>query len=431
MWFGLNIYFDSDMSKLSVVMSNRKNVLLLGASGAMSAAFLHHLRSVRDTFGDLVLLDKRILPKDPFIIRSHYSDFIQMNVTRRTIGKFVEVINSKKIDVVIDLSNADTDLVSEAIFGLENVSYIGSSFSNREPLGRVMPPWMTKIRKMTHKVPHILNTGMNSGVVNIWAAYGIRKYGRPKGIVEFEYDSTNFREKIRSDIVTWNIEDFLEGLIADPAALAVGRNIFVEKKHKAMSKTYPLRTYLQHFVKLDRYPRGAMVAHEECITLAGKYDVPVRYLYALHPAVMRYLKGLLKKRSVCISALELVRNSENNLTGADSIGMQLEYEDKYVYYFNSVKNESMQCCTATAYQVIVGIYAAFFSILDSKIKAGVYLPEDLLDTIYSRFVFHNLPTIEKVILKSGKVEKRKRVQPTHAVEDVFDLGTRVSSGMHS
>jgi len=407
----------------------KKNVLILGASGAMSAAFLHHLQGVRDTFGSLVLLDKVKMREDPHIIRKHYSDFVLMNVTHKTIVQFLNVIKKKKIGVVIDLSNADTGLVADAIFRLDHVSYVGSSYSNREPLGRAMIPWIKKIRKMHHKAPHILCTGMNPGVVNIWAAYGIKKYGKPKSIIEFEYDSTNYVKHDCSNIVTWNIEDFLEEFIADPAELMRGRGKLVEKRYKALSRTFSLNNYLQPFVRLNSHVMGAMAAHEECITLAEKYDVPVRYYYALRPSVMKYVRSLMKQKKVGLNALELVRNTNNDLKGGDSIGMRLEYKDKAVYYFNSVDNQSMKHCTATAYQVIVGVYAALLTILQSDLRHGVHFSEDLLDTVFSSFVFHNLPTIEKVILKRGQVEKRKRVQPTHAVEDVFDLGARVPSGM--
>ena len=77
-------------------------------------------------------------------------------------------------------------------------------------------------------------------------------------------------------------------------------------------------------------------------------------------------------------------------------------KDKAVYYFNSASNENLKECSGTDYQVAVGVYAALFTLLFSSLKPGIHYTENLLDTIFPKFLTDNLMIQEFVFEKQGK-----------------------------
>jgi len=87
------------------------------------------------------------------------------------------------------------------------------------------------------------------------------------------------------------------------------------------------------------------------------------------------------------------------MDGADSIGVALEYPDKRVYYLNSVSNLAMIGTNATYFQVVIGIFAALFTLVFDRLKPQVYFVEDLWDTHYRYFMFDNLRVQEYVFQK--------------------------------
>ena len=97
-----------------------------------------------------------------------------------------------------------------------------------------------------------------------------------------------------------------------------------------------------------------------------------------------------------------MHNTKNILEGSDSIGVILDYQDKNVYYFNSVPNLAVMGTNATYSQVVVGVFAALFTLLFENLKNGVYYTEDLLNTRFKYYLFDNMRVQEFIFKKNKK-----------------------------
>ena len=71
-------------------------------------------------------------------------------------------------------------------------------------------------RRSPWHAPHILCTGMNPGIVNMWVREGIERYGRPSSITHFEYDTAE-PEDGWLPVISWSRANFLDEILNDPA----------------------------------------------------------------------------------------------------------------------------------------------------------------------------------------------------------------------
>lgn len=56
---------------------------------------------------------------------------------------------------------------------------------------------------------HIPATGMNTGIVNMWARHGIEKFGVQLKIIIFEHDSSQTASR-DCPVATWSVNGFRE-----------------------------------------------------------------------------------------------------------------------------------------------------------------------------------------------------------------------------
>ncbi|OGJ42802.1 hypothetical protein A2974_02830 [Candidatus Peregrinibacteria bacterium RIFCSPLOWO2_01_FULL_48_20] len=388
-------------------MKTKKNLLVLGACGTLAHTVLTYLKNHRHLFRKLYLLDKEPFRDDNFRSLTNLdASFVRLNLTSRHAKKFSKLLKDKKIDLVLDLSDADTELTSQLIFDYGKASYIccGLSTSSYAPLGEALNEWIdAQKNKPTPKMPHIFFTGMNPGAVNVWAAIGIKKFGVPKEIIEFEYDTSRFMKHHKEKMVTWCIPEFVVELVTDPAEIILGDHKIKSMFPNGLYHTENLEPLFSPVWKLKSYPRGCMSTHEECVTLGNKHNIPAKFIYTVNQETMDFIRKTYKEKGkVEESDLVIGSNVGDSLLGSDNVALRLDYEDRAVYYFNSASNENLKECSGTDYQVATGVYAALFTLLFSDLKPGIHYTEDLLGTIFPKFLTDNMMIQEFVFEKQGK-----------------------------
>lgn len=394
------------MSLVRSMKKNKKNLLILGASGAVAHTVLTYLKNHRHLFNKLVLVDKRNFQDDVFrTLEELDAKFVKLNVIPKHAKEFTRLLRNHKIDIALDLSDAGTQFTSELIFEYGKTSYICCGFSTPSfaPLGEALNEWIDEQNKKSKpRLPHIFFTGMNPGAVNVWAAIGIEKFGVPNEIIEFEYDTSAFLRAHKEKMVTWCIQEFIVEVVTDPAEVILGDHKIKSFFPNGLYHTEELEPLFSPILKLPKYPRGAITTHEECVTLGNKFNIPAKFLYTVDPTTMAYVKKLYDAKG-CVEEEDLVlgNNVDEPLIGADNIALRLDYDDKAVYYFNSAANNDHKECSGTDFQVAIGVYAALFTMLFSDLKPGIHYPEDLLGTLFPKFLTDNMMIQEFVFEKHG------------------------------
>lgn len=169
---------------------------------------------------------------------------------------------------------------------------------------------------------------------------------------------------------------------------------------------------LKPIMKLDTYPFGMNVLHEENLSVSYKYDIPSKFIYAINPKIMEELTKIYEKKGNVLRK-DLIRceNVSKILEGADNIGVILDYPDKKVYYFNTIPNVAVIGTNATYTQVVIGIFAAIFTLMFDKLKPETYFVEDLFDTYFKSFLFDNMRVQEFVFKKEHNNLKLTNYNP--------------------
>lgn len=380
----------------------RPNLLVMGASGGVATALLQLLEKERALIGNLVLLDRNdVLRRNPFLRHEdlRYA-FIQAFIdVRRDSETYHELLRSRKIDIAVDLTTNETEpmLAATDVLG---VSYVNTGIMNPRNVRFVDVVLRLHARKTRPwNAPHILCAGMNPGVVNLWVRQAIERFGIPRGIVHFEYDSGQPASGW-GPVIAWSLETFLDEIVNDPAGYMEGRDRLRLLYPNPIKHRLDMKEILTPIIRMQEYPRGFLLLHEENITLSQTYDVPSRFLFALHPHTMDYLEHLYdREQGIPSGAMILGDNFEIPLTGAATVGVRLEYGDREVYLYNTTLQDGPPGCSGSCRQVAAGIRAALLTLMEGHLERRVHFVEDLFGTPYGHFVNENLVTEERITLR--------------------------------
>ncbi len=367
------------------------NLLILGASGNVARALLRRLGGRRDQFGRVILLDKSDRMLEDRYLEHQRLDY-QFVRRRLRLPKhqayYRRLLARYEIDIALDVTDMDTLPILGAT-DLAGVSYIGTSLNENKRGAQALVDALHPTRTKPRRAPHILCSGMNPGVVNIWVWHGVRRYGKPREIVHFEYDTSMVADGWRP-IITWSRKEFLSEVAWDPTGMVVdGKPVMLHTN--AIQNRESMRSILKPVLPLESYPRGFLVLHEENLTLGQMLGVSSKFLYALHPKTMAYLARRWRKRGeLRITDLATGDNTLLPLDGADTVGVCLEYPRRRVYYLHSLANSAVVGTNATCTQVAIGVYAALFTLLREPLAPRIYFPNDLYDTVYPQVLFANM-----------------------------------------
>jgi len=390
------------------VIAPKPNLLILGASGNVARAFLRRLGGRRVHFGRLVLLDKsKQVLSDP-VLEHHRLAYQFLHRRLRLPADQVayrRLLREKQIHLVLDLSDMNTLPVFTATDEM-GVSYLNTSLNDDQRGSAEITAVLHPTRERPRRAAHILCSGMNPGVVNIWVRDGVYRHGIPREIVHFEYDTSMATDGWRP-LVTWSRREFLTESVWEPTGCVQdGKPVLFATN--ALQNRENMRDILRPVLPQRFYPRGMLVSHEENLTLGQTLGVSSKFIYAIHPKTMAYLcRKFRRYGTVKESDLAIGDNTTIPLGGADSIGVYLEYPQHRVYYLHTTENHTVIGTNATCAQVAVGVYSALFTLLRNRLPPRIYFPEDLYETLYPHIVFCNM-RVEYFVF-----ERRKRSWVLH------------------
>ena len=385
-------------------MKLKPNLLILGASGGLANAVLHSLVHHRSLFNKLVLLDKnKKVIANPYLDHKNLNyAFIHKELKSGRMDEYQNLLKKHKINIVLDVTDALTIPIIKAT-NQAGIDYINTSINDDDKTSPELISEIFSARNSWKKARQILCTGMNPGIVNLWVRHGIEKHGVPEEIIHFEYD-TSMGRKWKA-MITWSIHEFLEEDVHDPGGVVLGRDKIKWLYPNALTHQVDMKPILSPILQLEKYPKGCLVLHEENITIGHKYNVPSKFIYAIHPQTMQaLLKTYRKEKKVPRKELQLADNLKTVLDGSDNIGVLLKYKNKKVYYFNSIANTSVVGTNATYTQVAVGVFAALFVLMFDQLKKGTYFVEELYATHYKYYMFDNM-RVQEFVFNSGKLKR--------------------------
>jgi hypothetical protein len=374
------------------------NLAIIGASGGVAAALLKLIAPERSLFKTLLLvdMDERIL-RNPFLPHEDLAyTFVRCRVdVRSERSGYVDLLKSHGIDLVLDLSTNETEPMLETTDAL-GVSYVNTGIMNsREEAFMDLVLRLHAQRSLPRSAPHILGAGMNPGVVNLWVRGAVERFGSPRGIVHFEYDTAQPLSGW-APIIAWSRETFLDEIVNDPAGYMAGINRPQLLHPNPVKHRSNMRQILKFIMDLPVYPKGFLLLHEENITLAQTYDVPSRFLFALHPRTMDYLEDLYDRRSeVPSDAMILGDNWNVPLQGSATVGVRLEYGDRLFYAYNTTEQGEVQGCSGSCLQVASGVRGALLTLMQNALQRRVHFVEDLFGSPFEGLVKEHLPTVER------------------------------------
>ena len=376
------------------------NLLVLGASGNVARALLRRLGGQRPRFGRVVLLDKNDRVREDRFLEHHRLDYQFVHRRLRLpedAAYYQRLLRRHRIGIVLDLTDMDT-LPILAATDAAGASYVNTSLNDGKRGVSEMMEVLHRARERPRNAPHILCSGMNPGVVNIWVCHGVRKYGVPREIVHFEYDTSASADGWRP-LITWSRREFLTETAWEPTGMVVdGKPVIL--KSNAIQNRQDMRSIMRPVLPHSSYPRGLLVLHEENLTLGQALGVSSRFIYAIHPKTMAYLTRRWRKRGqLRLSDLEIGDNTSIPLEGEDTVGVYLDYPRQRVYYVHSLANNAALGTNATCSQVAVGVYAAVFTLLCDRLAPRTYFVNDLYDTVYPRVMFCNMRVKHYVFAK--------------------------------
>jgi hypothetical protein len=381
----------------------KPNLIVLGCSGGVGRGTLTYLKRHAARFGSITLVDKEDFHDDRFVsIGELGAKFIKMEVDEQTEQEYAKLLKETEAGIVLDVSEAPTSVAAGVVFDQGVASYVCTGYCDEAEgsLSEVAGPWLEKAASQKHRKPHVLFSGMNPGIVNVLAAMGVKKFGKPRDITEFEYDTSQTLREPLPNGVTWSLEQFVDEAVKEPAQVALGRNRARTFYPNGIEHPEDMEPILGPLLDLSEYPHGWTIMHEECLTLSHKYDVPCRFIYAVNRRTRDFVEKRYRAgKTLEDSDLDLMNNIKRPLVGSDLVGVRLDYADRVVFYFNRKHNINLKGSSATIYQVAVGVHAALFTLLLDRLEPGVKFTEDLVDAFYPTFVTDNLMIEEQVFTR--------------------------------
>src|SRR3989344_5460862 len=318
----------------------KPNLMILGASGGLANAVLHSLAHHRGLFNKLILLDKnKKVLQNPYLDHDNLKyTFIHKELKSGRMKEYLALLKKYKINLVLDVTDALTIPLIKTTNGA-GIDYINTSINDDNKTSPELLSGIFSTRSKWKKARTILCSGMNPGNVNMWVRHGVEKFGVPQEIIHFEYD-TSMSRKWKA-MITWSIHEFLEEDVRDPGGIVLGRDKVKWLYPNALMHQVDMKDILSPILRLEKYPKGCLVLHEENISIGNKYNIPSKFIYALHPKTLETLMKIYKKEKNVYKKVMLPGdNLTTVLDGSDNIGVLLKYTNKKVYYFNSIANTS-------------------------------------------------------------------------------------------
>ncbi len=384
---------------MSISDSKKISLVILGASGGVAQAFLVLLAKYRSMFSNIVLVDR-----NESIIHSSFVShdilnyfFLKHNISDNNIFDLIKSLKEKYGSLILlDITDYDTEPILNACnyFG---ISYLNCSLNDSK--ADSLKDFLSKSHsfiKRFNNCPHVLGLGMNPGIINHLIIKGFMEEGLPSEFVEIEYDSGKPTDHIRLPFITWSKKQFLTEAIWDKTSFCGDDGKYIQLDKPAIFTLVDTREYIQPIKKLQSYPLGMLVAHDEIIIMSNQMEIPGKFIYAIHPESLKKLQWLTRsKKNVSEESVRVLRNDDNSrIEGSDFIGVWLNYEHKKVCYHVEMGHPEVKGSNATLYLVAIGVLAGLVTFMEKPVlDRGVFsvsiLNNDNYIDIISRYISIN------------------------------------------
>ncbi len=387
---------------LKSVNKIKPNLLILGASGGVSRAFLQIFSKYRKDFNNLVFLDKNddILNFDFIDHKNLDYKFFKKNITNNTVLEILRSIKKEyDIDIVLDLTDYDTFPILQASDYL-GVCYLNCSLNSS--LG-TMSNFVGDIKVFSTsfvKNTHVLSLGMNPGIIHQLIIKGSKEYGLPNSFVEIEYDSASPVGVLEKPYITWSPNQFLNESVWSNTGYCNDKGEYVELESSGIDNLFDTKDFIEPIKKMDNYPLGMLIPHDEVIAMSRMLEIPGKFIYAIPQYSLNKIIEIIKnKKEIKEEDLIYLDNVNHKLTGSDFIGVWLNYDDKDVCYYFDVDHESIVGTNATLYLVAVGVLAGLVDIINNNfLDKGILSASDLNHENFLD-VIQKYVQLQKIVIK--------------------------------
>lgn len=355
----------------------KDGLIILGAAGGVSRAFLDLFSEHRKSFGDIILVDKENMQTDNKNISPENLNYkyIKRDLNIDFDLFLSDLLNEfKNVKHVLDMTDMPTEYLLSVVDN-HGLNYYNCA-SNFEALNNLSKDLAAVSRKY-NKGKHVLNLGMNPGFVEHIIINAVLKHGKPDSFVEFEYDYTSPKLKIDRPYITWSKEMFLGEVADEDSGYSGLGGRYIEKKGKnAISNLESLEPFLSKIKPMKRYPKGMVVPHEEVIIMSERLEIPGKFVYAINEESFKKIANIEKEgRKDLRQEVEMINphKEDNQLLGGDLIGVCLNYKNKSIYYYVDLLNKNIKYTSATLYLVGLGTLACFLDIINGiELEKGVH-----------------------------------------------------------
>lgn len=382
-----------------MAMQRKPNVLVLGASGGVANALLQLLPDYRAEIGTLVLLDKQADVIDSGFIEHGPLRYIFIEHTidpARLDHNIATICATYAINILLDVTDLSTSPLLRFAQAAD-VGYINTMLNGDTATVVEVFEQLVAVRDSFGGTPHLLCSGMNPGVVNVWVMQAIERFGKPLRICFFEHD-TSVPLVACAPHITWSRKEFLEEAVVEPSGRIGDDGAFEMLLPNAISHLADMTPLLEPIKALEAYPHGIVTIHEEVLSLGSSLKVPAEFVYAVHPRTLSYLRSQYRAhRHIAEDELVLADNVDVPLEGSDLVGVWLDYDDKKVCYYNEYFNSDAIGTNATYTQVAVGVLAGLRAMIHLQVPAGLNFPEDITSPIFRATLAMHMLVQEKVL----------------------------------
>lgn len=288
--------------------------------------------------------------------------------------------------IVIDASRADTVQMLSCCdeFGAHYISTALESADENEATARfgLLERYRSFIEKKEafQNTTSIIGSGMNPGVVQ-WMAVHLMEQSpeeTPLACYIVEQDTTFYKDTnlVQEDTIytTWSPEGFLDEAV-------LNYPLFMKQQIPVMLHD---DVYAQEFkVTLGNIQfHGCLMPHEEVISLGQWFNGEVGFLYRINDHTTNIVRSNLRNADTLWShPRKMLLPDQNELAGADLVGVLLVYNDKERFMYNMLNSSAIYeryHTNATYFQVACGVYGAISSLMLDSLPTGCYAVDELL-----------------------------------------------------
>lgn len=361
----------------------KKGLIVLGASGGVSSAFLLLLKKYRENFSDIILIDinDNIVNSEFISLEEEEMIFLKHDIggSKESVSSIFSDLKSKHdCDIVLDLTDLDTEPLLAAA-DENRLNYLNCSLnSDISSMLEYLNSFHKFSQKYNHK-SHVLTLGMNPGIVNHFLIEGVLKYGVPNEYIEVEYETGVPDKTPEKPFITWSKKQFLMESVWDPTGYCDQGGFYKELDTPAVANIEDMTDYWSPILKLDKYPRGMVVPHDEIISMSNILEIPGKFVYAIHPNSLDALEDKYKKgEKITEDDMIFLDNVSQKLSGSDLIGVWLNYDDKRVLYYSEVHHKDIVGTNATLHMVAIGVLAGLLDFIENPLlEKGVLSAHEL------------------------------------------------------